>query len=274
MYLAPIEPGSYLDFATLVPFADENGVEHGVLNEAGRISRVFRRIVVRVGTIGAAVTASTIPKHIILYDIEFFAYEGPMNDVESALQDIARIREQLAASTRFQGFAPPIVAATGAMAAALAVWQSVNNEGSLAVWVLLAAVSVLMIGTEAIVRARRLHRAMADRLLSTTLQRFMPTALAGAILGLVVLVRAPEFSRLLPGAWQLLLGVGIFAVQTNLPRAIIWAAGFYFLCGTISLALANDPGVTVPWLMGLPFGIGQVLVAAILHHGAKEAGHA
>lgn len=196
-----------------------------------------------------------------------------MNDVESALHDIARIREQLAASTRFQGFTPPIVATTGAMAAALAAWQSVNDEDGLAVWVLLAAVSVLMIGTEALIRARKLHRAMADRLLSTTLQRFMPTALAGAILGLVVLVRAPEFARLLPGAWQLLLGVGIFAVQTNLPRAIIWAGGFYFLCGTISLALVNDPGVTAPWLMGLPFGIGQVLVAAILHHGAKEAGH-
>lgn len=39
MYLALIEPGSYLDFATPVPFANENGpIERGVLNEAGRIS--------------------------------------------------------------------------------------------------------------------------------------------------------------------------------------------------------------------------------------------
>lgn len=39
MYLALIEPGSYLDFATPVPFADESGpIERGVLNEAGRIS--------------------------------------------------------------------------------------------------------------------------------------------------------------------------------------------------------------------------------------------
>lgn len=39
MYLALIEPGSYLDFATPVPFADEKGpVERGVLNEVGRIS--------------------------------------------------------------------------------------------------------------------------------------------------------------------------------------------------------------------------------------------
>jgi putative restriction endonuclease len=39
MYLALIEPGSYLDFAKPVPFADHNGpIELGVLNEAGRIS--------------------------------------------------------------------------------------------------------------------------------------------------------------------------------------------------------------------------------------------
>ncbi|MGA1799285.1 HNH endonuclease [Sphingomonas sp. 4RDLI-65] len=39
MYLALIEPGSYLDFATPVPFAGPAGpVERGVLNDQGRIS--------------------------------------------------------------------------------------------------------------------------------------------------------------------------------------------------------------------------------------------
>ena len=39
MYLALIEPGSYLDFARPVPFSDSNGpVEHGLLNEAGKLS--------------------------------------------------------------------------------------------------------------------------------------------------------------------------------------------------------------------------------------------
>lgn len=40
MYLALIEPGSYLDFITSVPFTDVSGavIEQGVLNEQGRIS--------------------------------------------------------------------------------------------------------------------------------------------------------------------------------------------------------------------------------------------
>lgn len=40
MYLALVEPGSYLDFVNPVPFADASGavIEQGVLNEEGRIS--------------------------------------------------------------------------------------------------------------------------------------------------------------------------------------------------------------------------------------------
>src|SRR5882757_712671 len=39
MYLALIEPGSYLDFANPVPFSGPMGlVEQGILNEQGRIS--------------------------------------------------------------------------------------------------------------------------------------------------------------------------------------------------------------------------------------------
>lgn len=39
MYVAEIEPGSYLDFVSPVPFSDEGGaIEHGLLNEDGRIS--------------------------------------------------------------------------------------------------------------------------------------------------------------------------------------------------------------------------------------------
>lgn len=40
MYLALVEPGSYLDFANPVPFSDTSGVvvEQGILNEQGRLS--------------------------------------------------------------------------------------------------------------------------------------------------------------------------------------------------------------------------------------------
>src|SRR3546814_16044293 len=40
MFLALIEPGGYLNFATPMPFADKSGpLEQGILNQAGNISR-------------------------------------------------------------------------------------------------------------------------------------------------------------------------------------------------------------------------------------------
>lgn len=208
-----------------------------------------------------------------LCSIKLLALYEPMNDVESALHDIARLRDQLAASSRFQGLAPGIVALTGGFALALGGWQYLAGEDDLLAWILLAAVCAVMIGTEAVARARRLHRSMADRLLGATLNRFLPVAAAGAIMGIVVLARAPEHSRLLPGIWQLLIGVGIFAVLSNLPRQMVIAAIFYFAAGTLTLALGGSPWPSISWLMALPFGLGQLLVAAILHHASSETLH-
>lgn len=193
-----------------------------------------------------------------------------MSDIESALRDIARLRKQLAASSRFQGLAPGVVALTGVFALALGGWQYLAGENDLLAWVFLAAVCAMMIGTEAIVRARMLHRSMADRMLGTTLNRFLPVAAAGAILGVAGLFRLPEHARLLPGIWQLLIGIGTFAVLSNLPRQMIVAAVFYFSAGTLSLLLSGAQGPAISVLMALPFGLGQLLVAAILYRASSE----
>lgn len=197
-----------------------------------------------------------------------------MSEIDSALDDIARIREQLAASSRFQGLAPGVVALTGVLALALSAWQTKVGDDDLTVWIVLAAICAMLIGTEAVIRARTMHRAMADRMLSTTLNRFLPVAMAGGIVGIVVLLRAPEHGRLLPGMWQLLMGIGIFAVLSNLPRTMVCAAVFYFICGAASLALSagHQPAPTA-WLMGLPFGLGQLLVAGILYRASVGVSH-
>ncbi|MCV9934919.1 hypothetical protein OIU35_00950 [Boseaceae bacterium BT-24-1] len=193
-----------------------------------------------------------------------------MRDLDSALDDIARLRGQLAASSRFRGLAPHVVAATGLMAFALAIWQTALGDDWLVAWILLAGLSACMIGTEAILRARKLHPTIADRLLTSTLQRFLPALVAGAIAGVVVLFQMPEQARLLPGLWQLQIGVGVFAVLGNLPRRMIWAAVFYFAAGATSLMLGSNPDIASRWLMGIPFGLGQLLVAGILHVASKE----
>lgn len=202
-----------------------------------------------------------------------------MTDLESALQQVARMRDQLAASTRFRGFAPAIVAATGGLALALAVYQTIGTEpvadARLAVlqWIFLAIISTALIGTEAVIRARRFHRAMADTMVTTTLRRFLPAGVAGAIVGFIILMRAPEQAWTLPGLWQLLIAIAICASLANLPRQMVWAAGWYFLAGAVSLFWMSTTSSFSPWSMGLPFGVGQLLVALLLHRASKDRRH-
>ena len=202
-----------------------------------------------------------------------------MTDIDSALQHVARIRDQLAASTRFQGFAPTIIAATGALALLLALYQGLATEPTAALrpalmqWIMLAVICTALIGTEAVIRARRVHRAMADTMINTALRQFLPSGVAGAIAGIVILVRTPDQAWTLPGLWQLLVAVGICASLVNLPRQMAWAAGWYFFAGAASLLWMSGANTFSPWSMGLPFGVGQLLVALVLQRAAKSASH-
>ncbi|MEM6497303.1 MAG: hypothetical protein AAF709_11305, partial [Pseudomonadota bacterium] len=68
-----------------------------------------------------------------------------------------------------------------------------------------------------------------------------------------------------PGLWQLLVSLGLFAAVRFLPRAIAIAAAWYFISGIAVLIIASQERSLSPWLMGIPFTVGQLLLAAILH---------
>jgi hypothetical protein len=70
---------------------------------------------------------------------------------------------------------------------------------------------------------------------------------------------------MLPGLWQILFGLGVFASCRLLPRATFWVGVFYLGSGLAVLALAHQEAALSPWAMGLPFGAGQMLAAAVLY---------
>lgn len=202
-----------------------------------------------------------------------------MSDVDTALSEIERIRAQLAASTRFQGFTPAVAATTGLLALALAALQSAGFDPAttttdmLVQWILLAVICASLVGADAVVRARRLHRAMADTMISTTLRQFLPVGGAGTIVAIAILLRAPAWAAIVPGLWQLLFAVGILAALPGLPRPLVWGAGWYFVAGTASMLTgAGAPDIS-PWIMGVPFGVGQLLIAALLRAAAVQDCH-
>mgnify|MGYP003128561640 CR=1 FL=1 len=201
-----------------------------------------------------------------------------MTDVDHALAELTAIRLQMAASTRFRGFAPSIVAATGVLAlagaAAQSSWPAALASGPVAFagfWSVIGVAAGGMIAVEALGRSYRLHGVLADVMVGGTMRLFLPFGVAGALITLVFMRAAPEACRLLPGLWQMLIALlGFTAASTSLPRSLIWGAGWYLACATVVLLLAASQDGLSPWLMGVPFGGGQLLIAWLLHRAAEQ----
>lgn len=202
-----------------------------------------------------------------------------MRDLDKALADILVIRSRIAAETTFCGYGPSAIAATGALAfataAAQALWLDVNAQPLLflAGWVAAALLAVAIIGAEMLGRSRRHHSSLADALIYNAIEQFLPAGAAGAILTVVLLQLAPEALWMLPGLWQILVSLGIFASARSMPRGVVYAGAWYFVAGFATLMIASQTHALSPWLMGVPFAIGQCLVATILHisFGAADA---
>ncbi len=195
-----------------------------------------------------------------------------MRDIDRALADITNIRSQLAAGTLFRGFGPAVIGMSGGLAFLTATLQSLWPDWLaappfvfLSCWVVTAIIAVCLIGGEMLARSRRHHGGMADAMIFNAVELFLPAGFAGAAIGLVLLEFAPDSVWLLPGLWQVLVALGLFASLRFLPRAISFVGAWYFLCGIGVLMMASGEQILSPWMMGLPFGIGQVLMAMVLH---------
>jgi hypothetical protein len=195
-----------------------------------------------------------------------------MQDLHKALADIGSIRQQLAAGTMFRGFGPAVIAITGVLAAATATAQSIWLDDPtrqplafFAAWAITALASAGLIGAEMIARTRRHHAGLADAMLMNAVEQALPAGVAGAAIAAVLIQFAPETLWVLPGLWQILVGLGIFASVRSLPRAVGLAGAWYVAAGVFVLAMSSQSQALSPWAMGLPFVAGQLLLAAILH---------
>ena len=50
-----------------------------------------------------------------------------------------------------------------------------------------------------------------------------------------------------------------------------FSGAWYFLAGFVTLVLASRDHMLSPWTMGLPFVIGQLLMATIIHFASGES---
>jgi hypothetical protein len=193
-------------------------------------------------------------------------------ELRDALTQITEIRLQLARTEVFRGYRAMPVAFSGGVAVLAALIQTATIPDPaaqigpyLGLWIGAAVVSALAAGLEMVIRARNAASSMTRELTGLALEQFCPCLVGGALVTVVLLRAAPESLWMLPGLWQIFYSLGIFASCRLLPRPTFWVAVFYLGTGLAVLAVPNGEASLSPWMMGVPFGVGQLLAAAILY---------
>ncbi|AGA29715.1 hypothetical protein [Singulisphaera acidiphila] len=193
-------------------------------------------------------------------------------ELRDALTQISEIRLQMARTEVFRGFRAMPVAFSGVLALATAGFQvawirepAQELSGYLGLWIGAAVISAVAAGAEMVIRVRNSASPWTREITWLAVEQFIPCLVAGGLLTFVLIRFAPEALWMLPGLWQILFSLGVFASCRLLPRATFGVAVFYLATGLACLALAHGEYALSPWAMGLPFGIGQLLAAAVLY---------
>jgi hypothetical protein len=193
-------------------------------------------------------------------------------ELRQALSQVSDIREHLARTEVFRGYRSLTVGFSGLVGLGAAVvqasWlpQPTERPGAyLALWIGAAAINVAVVGIEIWSRARAAKMVLTRRTAIFAIEQFVPSLVAGGLLTVVIAERARESVWMLPGLWAMLFSLGIFASCRLLPRAVSIAGVWYLVGGVLALAWGQGEAALSPWIMGINFGVGQLLTAVILH---------
>jgi hypothetical protein len=201
-----------------------------------------------------------------------------MRELRQALAEINAIRTQVARETQFRGYGPRSTAASGVLAVLVAGGQSLwlkpyEKDASvfLLVWVTTAAVAAGLSAWETFNRTRKVHFGFSREMIQAAIEQFVPAMVVGLMLTVVLVRTAPQVLWMLPGLWELAFSLGIFASCRFLPRPMFAVGLWYLVAGLACLAIESGPRDLSPWTMGMPFGIGQLLVAVVLKYGYRDS---
>jgi hypothetical protein len=201
-----------------------------------------------------------------------------MQDLRKALADIDAIKGQVARATVFRGYGPATIALTGLLAALAAGFQALwlDNPAEqltqyLAIWIGVALLCTALIGAETVTRSRRLHSNLADEMIYAAIEQLIPVGVAGVLLTFVLVRFAPESTWMLPGLWQILFSLGVFASCRLLPKGLFAGGAWYLTTGLVCLAVGSRGASWSPWAMAIPFGVGQLMIAGILYRALGDS---
>jgi hypothetical protein len=200
-----------------------------------------------------------------------------MTDIHQALIEIRSIRRQVAQATEFRGYGPATLFATSIVAVGAGIVQahwvaepSSHPAQYVALWLSTGVLCAALIATQMLVRANRIHSSMADEMIRMALAQFLPAAIAGVALPFVLLHSSPSVLWMLPGLWQIIFSLGVFASCRCLPRPMLLVGAWFLATGLACVALGDARALASTTMSGA-YGVGMALVAAIHFLHAKKA---
>lgn len=198
--------------------------------------------------------------------------------LDEALRQISDIRQHMARSELFRGYRAATVAFSGIAGLSAAALQArwvpspeLDLPRYLALWLGVAAASLIVAGTGVCRRAWRAGPGLTRQHALVAVEHFLPCVIVGGLLTLCIYRNAPHAAWMLPGLWSLIYGLGVFASYRLLPRPTFWVGAYYILCGLGCLSWGQGKNVLSPWQMGISFGGGQLLGAAVLYWTLERA---
>ena len=200
-----------------------------------------------------------------------------MTDLNRALVDIRDIRREVARTTEFRGYGPLTLSATAVLAVVAGVVQqwwipepAAHAVSYVALWLTTAIVCAALIATQMLTRANRFHSGMADEMIQMAVAQFLPAGVAGAVLPFVLLHAPQNVLWMLPGLWQIIFGLGVFASRRSLPRAMLPVGAWFLLTGFGCLWLGDSRALAAVTMSGA-YAIGMAAVAAIHYFSWKAS---
>ena len=192
-------------------------------------------------------------------------------DVPQALERIEEIHAQMAKGEVFRGYRPVPVAIAGVLGLLGAFLQPrfvPAGDGGISFLAFWLGVASLNVGLNTAVIASgwaRTRDPFVRRHTRLVVGQFVPCLVAGAAVSLALPSVDPGLTRLLPGLWALLFGLGVFASRPYLARATGWVALWFVVAGTALLSFPPQGWTRLGLVHGGVFGLGLLGAALVLH---------
>ena len=189
-------------------------------------------------------------------------------DLSEALQQIDAIHAHVARGETYRGYHAHALAASGLLGLAAAF---VQPTAFLPYWCAVGVLAGLIAAAPTLIDYFTRDTPLGRRRTRIVCRQFAPCLLAGVALTLAF--TRSEYREmglpLLPGAWALLFGLGTVASLPYLPRLASVVAVWYLAAGAVLLWTVQGP-VPAGWTVGVPFGVGQLMAAAVLWLDRRE----